>query len=79
MTHQKSLVIVIAFAVITTVFLSPSIANSAFAKITEEDTSCTNKGGNNPGGQQPSCKGSSLTQDTENQNPAGTAPPGQNK
>jgi hypothetical protein len=37
-------------------------------------------GGNQPGGQQPSCEGSGLTQDTEteNQNPSGAAPPGQN-
>lgn len=45
------------------------------------DTGCTNGGGNSPGGQQPTCTGGGLTQqqETENQNPAGSAPPGQNK
>jgi hypothetical protein len=51
----------------------------ATAKITPVDTSCTNAGGNQPGGQQPSCTGAGLTQESENQNPAGSAPPGQNK
>ena len=53
--------------------------NVAYAKIAATDTSCTNGGGNQPGGQQPSCQGAGLTQETENQNPAGSAPPGQNK
>jgi hypothetical protein len=53
-------------------------AGSAFAKISPVDTSCQNNGGNQPGGQQPSCTGGGLTQNTENQNPAGHAPPGQN-
>jgi hypothetical protein len=56
---------------------------SAFAAISQQtsDTSCTNQGGNQPGGQQPSCSGSGLTQQTTttNVNPAGSAPPGQNK
>jgi hypothetical protein len=58
-------------------------APAAYAKITEEttDTGCTNNGGNSPGGQQPSCTGGGLTQETEteNVNPSGQAPPGQNK
>lgn len=53
-------------------------ANLAEAKIQPVDTSCTNNGGHQPGGQQPSCTGGGLTQNTENQNPAGHAPPGQN-
>jgi len=63
--------------------LATSMATPAFAKISSEttDTSCTNGGGNSPGGPQPSCSGSGLTQNTEttNVNPSGSAPPGQNK
>jgi hypothetical protein len=62
---------------------TPHTSNLAYAKITSEttDTSCTNGGGNEQGGQQPICTGSGLTQNTEtaNVNPAGSAPPGQNK
>ena len=63
--------------------LVSSLATPAAAKITPvtEDVSCTNNGGQQPRGQQPSCTGSGLTQETEteNQNPTGKAPPGQNK
>ncbi|UVS69958.1 hypothetical protein [Nitrososphaera viennensis] len=58
---------------------APAFLQSASAKITEEDTSCENRGGNEPGGQQPTCEGEGLTQNTENQNPSGHAPPGHNK
>jgi hypothetical protein len=53
-------------------------AGTGLAKIVPTDTSCSNGGGNQPGGQQPSCTGGGLTQNTENQNPAGAAPPGHN-
>jgi hypothetical protein len=59
--------------------VATSMATPAFAKIAEEPISCTNAGGNQPGGQQPSCTGGGLTQQSENQNPSGAAPPGQNK
>ena len=63
--------------------LATSMVTPAFAAITPvtTDTGCTNGGGNSPGGQQPTCSGSGLTQqtETENQNPSGSAPPGQNK
>jgi hypothetical protein len=72
----------IAFALALGV-LATSMGTPASAKITPvtTDVSCTNQGGNQPGGQQPSCEGQGLTQqtETENQNPAGSAPPGQNK
>lgn len=38
--------------------------------------SCTNGGGNEPGGQQPVCQGGGLTQNPAT-NPSGNAPPGQ--
>jgi hypothetical protein len=59
--------------------LVSSLATPVQAKISSVDTSCTNGGGNQPGGQQPTCTGGGLTQETENQNPSGSAPPGQNK
>jgi hypothetical protein len=65
-----------AAAVIGIFALVPS--GVAVAKIRPVDTSCTNNGGNDPGGQQPTCTGGGLNQNTENQNPAGQAPPGQN-
>jgi hypothetical protein len=53
-------------------------AEPAAAKIRPVDVSCDNNGGQQPPGQQPTCTGGGLTQNTENQNPAGHAPPGQN-
>ncbi|HZF58981.1 MAG TPA: hypothetical protein VEZ19_10960 [Rubrobacter sp.] len=58
--------------------LTMSFGGVAFAKIQSVDTACTTKGGGMPGGQQPTCKGGGLDQQTENQNPSGHAPPGQN-
>ncbi|MEV4948253.1 hypothetical protein [Streptomyces sp. NPDC053755] len=54
-------------------------AGTATAAITPHDVSCSNNAGHEPGGQQPNCKGNSLTQETENRNPAGHAPGGHNK
>jgi hypothetical protein len=73
-----------AFTMLATIAImaamaSVFVATPAEAKITEEDVSCTNPGGNQPGGQQPSCTGGGLVQESENQNPSGAAPPGQNK
>ena len=61
-------------AVVTSVFVAVPVE----ARITQEPISCTNAGGNQPGGQQPQCQGGGLTQQSEAQNPAGNAPPGQN-
>jgi hypothetical protein len=80
MNKQKTLFAIVAIvAALGLAAATIATSNSAYAKISETDTSCTNGGGNQPGGQQPSCTGSGLTQQTENQNPAGSAPPGQNK
>jgi hypothetical protein len=60
--------------------LSMSFGGVAFAKITPaEPPSCENAGGNQPGGQQPTCTGGGLTQNesTPATNPSGNAPPGQ--
>jgi hypothetical protein len=81
----RTLAIAAVVAVTATFMLATTLVNgvTAYAKITEEttDTGCTNNGGNSPGGQQPSCTGGGLTQETEteNVNPSGQAPPGQNK
>ena len=58
--------------------LSALSAGAVFAKITPEPISCTNPAGSQPGGQQPECQNQNLTQESENQNPSGKAPPGQN-
>jgi ABC-type microcin C transport system permease subunit YejB len=58
--------------------LTMSFGGVAFAKITPVDTACTNNGGNQAGGQQPTCNNQGQTQESENQNPAGAAPPGHN-
>jgi hypothetical protein len=58
--------------------LTMSLGGVSFAKITAVDTACTNNGGNQAGGQQPTCNNQGQTQESENQNPAGQAPPGQN-
>jgi hypothetical protein len=83
-THKVMLAALAAMAVALSVaMIVSSVAAPVQAKISPvtTDVSCTNGGGNQPGGQQPSCTGSGLTQETEteNQNPAGSAPPGQNK
>ena len=69
---------VAALAVALSLAIVPALTNQAFAKITPEPVACENPAGNEPGGQQPKCKNERHTQVTENQNPAGKAPPGHN-
>jgi len=68
----------IAAAVASAAAVVALVPAGATGKISSVDTSCTNGGGNQPGGQQPTCTGSGLDQQSENQNPSGHAPPGQN-
>jgi hypothetical protein len=76
--NQKTIFAIIAVVAAVGLAATVPTSNLAYAKISSTDTSCTNGGGNQPGGQQPTCTGGGLTQQTENQNPAGNAPPGQN-
>ena len=79
MNTKTTTIALLATAVVLAFAVAPSFMTSASAKISNVPTSCTNQGGNQPGGQQPQCQGQGLTQQSENQNPAGSAPPGQNK
>ncbi len=74
---MKRIITVLAVALVM-VAMVVATAMPAFAKIQPVDTSCTNNGGKQPGGQQPTCQGGGLDQQSENQNPSGKAPPGQN-
>jgi hypothetical protein len=85
---MKSLVPTIGIVAVTVAIVFAIIPmNGASARITQEtfDTSCTNGGGNEPNGQQPSCQNTGgLDQQTETtckHNPSGSdsCPPGQNK
>ncbi len=74
---MKRILTVLAVALVMAA-LFVATAMPAFAKIQSVDTECTTRGGGTPGGQQPTCQGGGLDQQSENQNPSGKAPPGQN-
>ena len=75
MNNQKAIFAIIAIvAAVGLAATTIATSNAAYAKISPP--SCTNGGGNEPGGQQPTCKGGGLTQNPAT-NPAGNAPPGQ--
>lgn len=79
--HKVTFAALAAMAVTLSVaMLVSSLATPVQAKITPaEPPSCTNGGGNEPGGQQPNCQGEGLTQNEGSpaRNPAGNEPPGQ--
>jgi hypothetical protein len=82
--NTKTTFAIIATVAILAAAITPTLLTQASAKITEEiiAQSCTNRGGQQAPGQQPECSNpEAQTQitETENQNPSGAAPPGQNK
>ena len=66
----------IAIVLSLSVVVASSMVTPALAKISPRH--CENGGGQEPPGQQPTCHGEGLTQEPAT-NPAGSAPPGQNK
>ena len=64
MNHPRTIFTIVAIAAAVGIAASAVIANNlAYAKITPgTPPSCTNDGGNEPGGQQPTCTGGGLTQ-----------------
>jgi hypothetical protein len=72
--NTKTILGIIAVVAVLAAAIAPSFLNSASAKISPP--SCTNGGGQQPGGQQPVCKGGGLEQQPA-ENPSGHAPPGQ--
>ena len=80
-THKVTFAALAAMAVTLSVaMLVSSVVTPVQAKITPaQPPSCENGGGNQPGGQQPTCQGQGLTQNPAKpaKNPAGHEPPGQ--
>ena len=80
--NTKTTLAIIASLAVLAAAITPGFLTQADAKITPATPpSCENPSGQQPGGQQPNCKGQGQTQNpaTPATNPAGQAPPGQNK
>ncbi len=73
--HNVTFAVLAVMAVTLSVaMLVSSVATPVAAKISPAN--CENRGGQQPGGQQPTCQGQGLEQNPAT-NPAGKAPPGQ--
>ncbi len=77
MRKRIAVVLVAALMMSLTMALS-GLSGLAGAKITTTTIACTNNAGNTVQGQLPCNPNNSLSNETENQNPSGHAPPGQN-
>ena len=78
--NTKTTIAIFASVAILAAAVMPTFLTQASAKITPaQPPSCTNGGGQQPGGQQPNCQGQGLTQNPPKPatNPSGHAPPGQ--
>jgi hypothetical protein len=84
MMNTKTTLAIIASLAVLAAAITPGFLTQADAKITPATPpSCENRGGQQPGGQQPNCQGEGLEQNpgspgTPATNPSGHAPPGQN-
>ena len=79
--NTKTTIAIFAAVAILAAAVMPTFMTQASAKISPaQPPSCTNGGGQQPGGQQPTCNGEGLTQNPAKPatNPSGHAPPGQN-
>jgi hypothetical protein len=80
MSNRKTTFVILGIAAALALAMTASVVPAALADVKgSTDTSCTNGGGTQPGGQQPSCKGGGLTQETCNSTTGnGNCPKGQN-
>jgi hypothetical protein len=80
MIKRKTALAMFGIAAALALVTATSLVPSALADVKgSTDVSCSNSGGNQPGGQQPSCKGGGLTQESCNATTGnGNCPKGQN-
>jgi hypothetical protein len=80
MNNHKTAFVILGIAAALALVMTASMVPAALANVKgSTDTSCTNNGGTQPGGQQPSCNGAGLTQETCNSTTGnGNCPKGQN-
>jgi hypothetical protein len=80
MNSNKIALAMLGIAAALALVTATSLVPSALADVKgSTDVSCSNNGGNQPGGQQPSCQGGGLDQETCNATTGnGNCPRGQN-